>query len=66
MGAARVADHVAAPLYEDRRTLLHGITFGGHPVSVVVALRYKRRRGMPYDRRTGVFAPETCAAPLTS
>jgi adenosylmethionine-8-amino-7-oxononanoate aminotransferase len=39
MGAVFVSDKVAAPLYEDRRSLLHGITFGGHPVSAAVALK---------------------------
>ena len=39
MGAVLVADHVAAPLYEDKRTLLHGITFGGHPLSTTIALK---------------------------
>ena len=39
MGAVLVADHVAAPFYEDRRLLAHGITFGGHPVSAAVALK---------------------------
>jgi adenosylmethionine-8-amino-7-oxononanoate aminotransferase len=39
MGAVLVADHVAEPFYEDDRTLLHGITFGGHPVSAAIALR---------------------------
>jgi adenosylmethionine-8-amino-7-oxononanoate aminotransferase len=39
MGAVLVSDRVAAPLYEDRATLLHGITFGGHPVACAVALR---------------------------
>ncbi len=39
MGAVLVADHVAAPLYEDGRMLLHGVTFGGHPVSAAIALR---------------------------
>ena len=39
MGAVFVSDKVAAPLYEDKRTLLHGITFGGHPVSAAVALK---------------------------
>lgn len=38
MGAVLVADHVAAPLYENKRTLLHGITFGGHPLSAAIAL----------------------------
>jgi adenosylmethionine-8-amino-7-oxononanoate aminotransferase len=39
MGAAIVSGRVAAPLYEDGVTLLHGITFGGHPVSAAIALR---------------------------
>ncbi|HET9093533.1 MAG TPA: aspartate aminotransferase family protein [Solirubrobacteraceae bacterium] len=39
MGAVLVADRVAAPLYEDNRTLLHGITFGGHPLSAAIALK---------------------------
>ena len=39
MGAVLASDRVTAPLYEDKRTLLHGITFGGHPVCAAVALR---------------------------
>jgi len=39
MGATLVSDRVAARLHEDDRTLLHGITFGGHPVSAAIALR---------------------------
>jgi adenosylmethionine-8-amino-7-oxononanoate aminotransferase len=38
MGAVLVAEHVAAPLYEAGRSLLHGITFGGHPLSAAIAL----------------------------
>lgn len=38
IGAVVVADHVAAPLYESDRTLLHGITFGGHPLTTAMAL----------------------------
>ena len=38
MGAVMVSDRVAAPLYDAGRTLLHGITFAGHPVSAAVAL----------------------------
>jgi adenosylmethionine-8-amino-7-oxononanoate aminotransferase len=34
-----VSDRVAAPLYDAGRTLLHGITFGGHPVSAAIALQ---------------------------
>lgn len=39
MGAVLVSDKVAAPFYEDKRTLLHGITFGGHPLSAAIALK---------------------------
>jgi adenosylmethionine-8-amino-7-oxononanoate aminotransferase len=39
MGAVLVSDRIAEPLYEDGRVLLHGITFGGHPVAAAVALR---------------------------
>ncbi len=39
MGAVLVSDKVAAPLYEDKRTLLHGITFGGHPLCAAIALK---------------------------
>ena len=39
MGAVLVSESVAAPLYEDGVTLLHGMTFGGHPVSVAIALK---------------------------
>jgi adenosylmethionine-8-amino-7-oxononanoate aminotransferase len=39
MGAAIVSEQVAAPLYESGRSLLHGVTFGGHPVAAAIALR---------------------------
>ena len=39
MGAVLVSERVAAPLYEEKATLLHGITFGGHPVAAAIALR---------------------------
>ena len=39
MGAVLVSDKVAEPLYTDKATFLHGITFGGHPVASAVALR---------------------------
>ena len=39
MGAVLVNDRVAEPFYEDDRTLLHGITFGGHPLSAAIALK---------------------------
>jgi adenosylmethionine-8-amino-7-oxononanoate aminotransferase len=39
MGAVLVSDRIAAPLYDEGRTLLHGITFGGHPLCAVIALK---------------------------
>ncbi len=39
MGAVLVSERVAAPLYDAGRTLLHGITFGGHPLSAAIALK---------------------------
>jgi adenosylmethionine-8-amino-7-oxononanoate aminotransferase len=38
MGAVLVSDRVAEPFYTGATTLLHGITFGGHPVAAAVAL----------------------------
>jgi len=39
MGAVLVGDRVAEALYEENRTLLHGITFGGHPLAAAIALK---------------------------
>jgi adenosylmethionine-8-amino-7-oxononanoate aminotransferase len=39
MGAVLVSERVAEPLYEPGTMLLHGITFGGHPLSAAIALR---------------------------
>lgn len=39
MGAVFVSDRVAEPLYAEKQALLHGITFGGHPVSAAIALQ---------------------------
>jgi adenosylmethionine-8-amino-7-oxononanoate aminotransferase len=40
MGAVFVSDRVAAPLYEDpKRSLVHGITFAGHPLSAAISLK---------------------------
>jgi adenosylmethionine-8-amino-7-oxononanoate aminotransferase len=38
MGAVLVGERVAATLEQPGRALLHGITFGGHPVAAAVAL----------------------------
>jgi adenosylmethionine-8-amino-7-oxononanoate aminotransferase len=62
MGAVLVSDRVAEPLFRPGATLLHGITFGGHPLSAAIALRnieiFERdgvlenvRRLAPYLRR---------------
>lgn len=39
MGAVFVSDKVAHPFFQGGNTLLHGITFGGHPLSAVIALK---------------------------
>jgi adenosylmethionine-8-amino-7-oxononanoate aminotransferase len=39
MGAVLVSGRVAEPLYEPGTMLLHGITFGGHPLSAAIAVR---------------------------
>ena len=39
MGAVLVSEHIAAPLYEEKRTLMHGITFAGHPLCAAIALK---------------------------
>jgi adenosylmethionine-8-amino-7-oxononanoate aminotransferase len=39
MGAVLATDRVAEPLYRPATTLLHGTTFGGHPLAAAIALR---------------------------
>jgi adenosylmethionine-8-amino-7-oxononanoate aminotransferase len=39
MGAVLVSDRVAEPFFRPGQALLHGITFGGHPLSAAIALR---------------------------
>jgi adenosylmethionine-8-amino-7-oxononanoate aminotransferase len=39
MGAVLVSERAAAPLFNPGVTLLHGITFGGHPLSAAIALK---------------------------
>ncbi|HMJ95750.1 MAG TPA: aminotransferase class III-fold pyridoxal phosphate-dependent enzyme, partial [Thermoleophilaceae bacterium] len=39
MGAVLCGERVAERLYDQGRTLLHGVTFGGHPVSAAIALK---------------------------
>ena len=50
MGAVIVSDRVAEPLYEEGRMLLHGITYGGHPVAAAMA-----RRNIEIFEREGVL-----------
>jgi adenosylmethionine-8-amino-7-oxononanoate aminotransferase len=50
MGAVIVSDRIAEPLYEEGRMLLHGITFGGHPVAAAIA-----RRNIEIFEREGVI-----------
>jgi adenosylmethionine-8-amino-7-oxononanoate aminotransferase len=50
MGAVIVSDRIAEPLYEAGRMLLHGITFGGHPVAAAIA-----RRNIEIFEREGVL-----------
>ena len=38
LGGVLVGDHIAEPFLEPGASFLHGITFGGHPVSCAVAL----------------------------
>lgn len=38
LGAVLVSDRIMEPFLADRTAFLHGITFGGHPVSCAVAL----------------------------
>ncbi|HSI81781.1 MAG TPA: aspartate aminotransferase family protein [Solirubrobacterales bacterium] len=62
MGAVLASERVAEPLYRPGAVLLHGITFGGHPLAAALALRnieiFERdgvlenvRRLEPYLRR---------------
>ncbi len=51
MGAVLVSDRVAEPLYEPGVLLRHGITFGGHPLAAVIALR-----NLEIFERDGVLA----------
>ena len=38
LGGVIVSDRIAAPFLESDRVFLHGLTFGGHPVSCAVAM----------------------------
>jgi adenosylmethionine-8-amino-7-oxononanoate aminotransferase len=39
MGAVIASERVVAPLYDATRTLLHGITFAGHPLCAAIAIK---------------------------
>ena len=52
MGAVFAHDDVVAPLYEDpKRSLVHGITFAGHPLCAAISLQ-----NLEIFERDGVFA----------
>ena len=38
LGATIVSDRIALPFMDSDETFLHGITYGGHPISCAVAL----------------------------
>ena len=51
MGAVFASDRVVGPLYEDpKRSLVHGITFGGHPLCAAISLK-----NLEIFEREGVF-----------
>jgi adenosylmethionine-8-amino-7-oxononanoate aminotransferase len=51
MGAVFASDRVVGPLYEDpKRSLVHGITFGGHPLCAAISLK-----NLEIFERDGVF-----------
>jgi adenosylmethionine-8-amino-7-oxononanoate aminotransferase len=51
MGAVFASDRVVAPLYDDpKRPLVHGITFGGHPLCAAISLK-----NLEIFERDGVF-----------
>ena len=68
MGAVAVSDKIAEPLYEDGRMLLHGITYGGHPVAAAMALvniEIFEREGVLENVRANeaYLAPEAARGP---
>jgi len=54
IGAMIVGDHLIEPFLQGTTTFLHGITFGGHPVSCAVALAnldvFEREQILPHVR----------------
>ncbi len=51
MGAVFASDRVVEPLYDDpKRTLVHGITFAGHPLCAAISLK-----NLEIFERDGVF-----------
>ncbi|MGH2966647.1 MAG: aspartate aminotransferase family protein [Solirubrobacterales bacterium] len=59
MGAVLVHERIAEPLYQPGTTLLHGITFGGHPLSAAIALHnieiFEREKVLDNVRRLGPY-----------
>jgi adenosylmethionine-8-amino-7-oxononanoate aminotransferase len=66
MGAVLASERVVAPLYDSRRTLLHGITFGGHPLSAAIALKslelFERERVLDNVREQESYLAEQLEA----
>ncbi len=62
MGAVLVSDQVAEPFYRPGVTLLHGVTFGGHPLSASIALKnieiFERERILENVRRLEPYLRE--------
>ncbi len=53
LGAVICRDAIAEPFLSEKASFLHGITFGGHPVSCAVGLAQPRAvRGGRHPRRT--------------
>jgi adenosylmethionine-8-amino-7-oxononanoate aminotransferase len=59
MGAVLVHERVGEALYRRGATLLHGVTFGGHPLSAAIALRnieiFEREGVLENVRRLGPY-----------
>jgi adenosylmethionine-8-amino-7-oxononanoate aminotransferase len=69
MGTVMVSDRVAEPFYRPEQTLLHGITFAGHPVSAAIALHnievFERDNVLAHVRELTPYLQERMR-PLTS
>lgn len=70
MGAVLVSDQIAEFLYQPGATLLHGITFGGHPVAAAIALKnleiFERDRVLENVRAQEPWLADTLRQELTA